>query len=359
MFSSNASLLTSDTNNKRDIYITNNTYYPENFISNQPSGIKIQDAVSKVEVTNELLGDDQELQIYKEFAGVKRIVVGSEFDLGSAAADWSTVVIEADEILSKAVVHFTGSTGKVVDHDLYVIQGGSTELLSCPDAANLVEVEVGCSNGVTFDIFPSTKTVDGVSVTVSIVTEDGFDYYKAAGVTGTGGAGINGCGQIAGALAGDTQACQQITGGGLSISAPSSVTFPSADISSVDTHSTAVFSAPVIIQDLRDTNVGFTGSVTMSDFISGTDKIPYTNLQLKTNALTSAATSLLSGVTAPNQVLSSFTGVGSTSDAMTIMMGSAIQRTPGQWQVTPELDLLINAYQPSGSYTSTMIFTAV
>jgi hypothetical protein len=118
--------------------------------------------------------------------------------------DWSGVTGSATD--SKAFMHYDDVScspnctiadvpgTQYSDYTLYIpIPEGrnSGSVRICPDATNLTEVTDDCANGETFTD-GETKLVGGNNVTVTKVTlsADSKSYWKATGVTGTGGVSL-------------------------------------------------------------------------------------------------------------------------------------------------------------------------
>lgn len=107
--------------------------------------------------------------------------------------DWSGVTGEVDVTTGKSVVNgLTAAAGTGSTHSLYIpIPSGSTStsFVLCPDATTIADVSTTCTNAVTFTE-GQTQTVGSDSVTASKVALGGLYYWKAAGVSGTGGVSI-------------------------------------------------------------------------------------------------------------------------------------------------------------------------
>ncbi|KXK26444.1 MAG: hypothetical protein TR69_WS6001000447 [candidate division WS6 bacterium OLB20] len=104
--------------------------------------------------------------------------------------DWSSISAGISISQGKSFAHnVTTAPGTGSSYSLYIpIPGGtsSSSVVICPDATNLTEVTTDCSNGVTF-MDGQTQSVSGDSVTVTKISYQGNEYWRAEGVTGTGG----------------------------------------------------------------------------------------------------------------------------------------------------------------------------
>ncbi len=111
----------------------------------------------------------------------------------TADLNWNGVSGEVDISTGKSVVTgLTSAPGTASTHTLYIpIPSGtySTTVQICPDATDLSEVTVGCTNGEIFSN-NQTKSVGGDTVTVTKEYIDGDWYWLADGVSGTGGISI-------------------------------------------------------------------------------------------------------------------------------------------------------------------------
>jgi len=105
----------------------------------------------------------------------------------------SAVDSNADRSQGKSYVHLTSSISEVQQKNLYIPRENNTgQAHICPGATSLSETFLGCSNGFNIS---TGETVNGV--TLSEVTlggglySSGDKYYKASGVTGTGGVEVS------------------------------------------------------------------------------------------------------------------------------------------------------------------------
>ncbi len=134
---------------------------------------------------NGLVGDDELVRVTKDADGT---VISDVLTDMIQDHDWDIVLGDNDLASGKAVITGLGTApGTAGVHTLYVpFVSGDTQLVICPDAANLSEVTDNCTNQVIFSE-GETKTVGSDSVSVSKVTINSQVYWAAAGVSGTGG----------------------------------------------------------------------------------------------------------------------------------------------------------------------------
>ncbi len=142
----------------------------------------------------------------------------------------------------------------------------------------------------------------------------------------------------------------------LTVSAPSTASFPSltTDVS-IQTHDIN-FSSALQVQDGRNGTLGFSVDITTTNFIDGAKSIAYGNMDFKTGTASSPIGSSLTGITAPTQVYTAFSGGGATSTAISVLTSDTTQKH-GVWEVTPNLQLRVPAYVSPGSYNATLTIT--
>jgi len=140
-----------------------------------------------------------------------------------------------------------------------------------------------------------------------------------------------------------------VTGGILSISNPTSVTFTSVTVQATAQQTTANMSA-ITVTDSRGSNAGWSATTTVGNFSDGLHTILVTNLSITPGSLTIVSGSG-TGVSAGTN--HTFT---SSSDAATLMNAS-VGNGNGEYQVSPTLNLTIPVGSYSGNYNTTMTIT--
>lgn len=103
--------------------------------------------------------------------------------------DWSSIEGDASSTENKAYISNVGtSDGTASTFTMYVPKGSGSKIRICPEATSLSAVTIHCPNSTTFDgPYPQTLSVGSESVAVSQVTIGSTAYWKAVGVSGTGG----------------------------------------------------------------------------------------------------------------------------------------------------------------------------
>ncbi len=108
----------------------------------------------------------------------------------SSSRSWTGVAADSNGTTGKAYIKDVEDvSGAAATHTLYIpipITSDGTDVIICPDAESLAEVTVSCSSGVRFQEDEEAE-VGGVDVTVTKITIDSQEYWKAEGVGGTGG----------------------------------------------------------------------------------------------------------------------------------------------------------------------------
>lgn len=103
--------------------------------------------------------------------------------------DWSGLTADTDLDSGIAVIDVSGvELGTNSPHTLYIPSNGQSAVRICPQAASIEQVSRDCDGGVDFSgPFPQTESVESDTVTVSIVIINELEFFKATGLTGTGG----------------------------------------------------------------------------------------------------------------------------------------------------------------------------
>jgi uncharacterized delta-60 repeat protein len=106
-------------------------------------------------------------------------------DFSNGDVDFSGVTAGSDAASGKAFLSGLNNTAipeLSPTHTLYIPKlVGQTSVHICPDATQMSEVFMGCSNGYTLNY--------GTASNLSIVNISGQDYWRVTGLTGTGGLG--------------------------------------------------------------------------------------------------------------------------------------------------------------------------
>lgn len=107
--------------------------------------------------------------------------------------NWSGLTADTDLDLGIAVIDVSDvELGTDSPHTLYIPSNGQSAVRICPQASSIEQVSRDCDGGVDFSgPFPQTKSVGSDSVTVSIVVINELEFFKATGLTGTGGLSFN------------------------------------------------------------------------------------------------------------------------------------------------------------------------
>ena len=104
--------------------------------------------------------------------------------------NWSSVTADIDLTYGKSVIaNLTTAPGAASTHSLYIpIPHGvsSSQVVICPTATTISAVPAACSGAVTF-VEGQTQAVGSDTVTVTKVIINAREYWKATGVSGTGG----------------------------------------------------------------------------------------------------------------------------------------------------------------------------
>jgi uncharacterized delta-60 repeat protein len=106
-------------------------------------------------------------------------------DFSNGDVDFAGVTAGSDSASGKAFLSGLNDTAipeLSSTHSLYIPKHvGQTSVHICPDATQMSEVFMGCSNGYTLNY--------GTASNLSIVNIDSQDYWRVTGLTGTGGLG--------------------------------------------------------------------------------------------------------------------------------------------------------------------------
>lgn len=159
--------------------------YTGHRITAESSGISLVMAADPVKPAFMVrLGGEQEVRIKSGGLTIADVPV----DFG-ADRDWSEVTASVDAQLQSSVLDIAGAnTGVIGTHSLYIPVGTGNAVRICPAAAALPEVTSACPGGVNITgSFPQTRTVGSDTVEISAVSIGGTAYFKAAGLSGSGG----------------------------------------------------------------------------------------------------------------------------------------------------------------------------
>lgn len=164
----------------------------ENFINNLPDNLIAVDMVNDQSIN--IVGPTGE----GSFGAAESIrlttsggLVLSDIDVDlNLDRDWTSVSGTSELNNGRSfVTGLTGAPGAAASHILYIPippSLSSQYVTICPNATVIADVTHSCSSGVVFTNGES-KNVGGADVTVTLTSINGINYWKAAGVTGTGG----------------------------------------------------------------------------------------------------------------------------------------------------------------------------
>lgn len=156
-----------------------------------PAGTRIYNLTSSADVTTE----DTTISLVHNYInpsdpGADNIAsrlyfgeyVAADFDVNMTSdRNWDDVnVTSLVDSSTTLVVNLnpTGAPGISATHSLYTVkQAGQTTVHVCPDATQIEEITLDCTNG--YDLTEADSQL-------STVTIDGIDYWKVTGLTGTG-----------------------------------------------------------------------------------------------------------------------------------------------------------------------------
>lgn len=123
----------------------------------------------------------------KDQGGV--FIADVEVDL-TESRNWINVTGQSDPESGRSVISgLSTASGASSTHTLYVPipnNSNATDVVICPHAVVINDAITNCNGGVWFKE-NETRLVDGSSVSVTLMTSNSRRYWKATGLTGTGG----------------------------------------------------------------------------------------------------------------------------------------------------------------------------
>jgi hypothetical protein len=153
-----------------------------------------------------------------------------------------------------------------------------------------------------------------------------------------------------------------INPGDICIGSTGAFNFGQYTVSSIAQTVNGTFSSPFWVEDLRGSNSGYYTTVQMSGVLQGpgASTIPATNISMRTTAVGNAGITTMAGSPNTNVVvnagMSAFQTLNTPRRLIERVSGANFGLI-GQYGVTPQMQLVIPAYQAVGSYTGTLVYT--
>lgn len=158
-------------------------------ITRIPPRMKVKDIYADVDAgtgSGAIAGPGREIRLMTQ-ADV--VVADITVDLTDSRS-WEGTTAFSDVEAGKGGTHgLVGLSGNASSYTLYIPmpeKSLGTHVRLCPNAQTAEEVDYKCAGGVDF-VHGETRSVNGADVTVTSVLVNGARYWKAVGVTGTGG----------------------------------------------------------------------------------------------------------------------------------------------------------------------------
>jgi len=122
------------------------------------------------------------------------------------------------------------------------------------------------------------------------------------------------------------------------------------------------FSSPFWVDDLKGSNSGYYTTVQMSGVLQGpgSSTIPATNVSMKTTAIGNAAITTMAWSSNANVVVNAGMAAYQTLNTprrLIERVNGANFGLIGKYGVTPQMQLIIPAYQAVGAYTGSLVYT--
>lgn len=177
--------------------------------------------------------------------------------------------------------------------------------------------------------------------------------YVSAG-TGCLGTGTN--------CSTNTTVTVTINPGDICIGSTGAFNFGQYTISSASQTVNGTFSSPFWVDDLKWSNSWYYTTVQMSGVLQGpgSSTIPAANVSMKTSAVGSAAITTMAWSSNANVVVNAGMAAYQTLNTprrLIERVNGANFGLIGKYGVTPQMQLVIPAYQAVGSYTGTLVYT--
>jgi len=153
-----------------------------------------------------------------------------------------------------------------------------------------------------------------------------------------------------------------INPGDICIGSTGAFNFGQYTISSISQTVNGTFSSPFWVDDLKGSNSGYYTTVQMSGVLQGpgSSTIAATNVSMKTTAIGNAGITTMAGSPNTNVVvnagMSAFQTLNTPRRLIERVNGANFGLI-GQYGVTPQMQLIIPAYQAVGAYTGTLVYT--
>ena len=143
--------------------------------------------------------------------------------------------------------------------------------------------------------------------------------------------------------------------GDLCIGSTGDFNFGAYTVSSSSQTISGTFSSPFFVDDLRGSNSGYYTTVQMSGNLlwSWSNSIAATNVSMRTSAVGNAGITTMAGSANTNVIVNAGMSAYQTLNTPRRL----IERVNGQYGVTPQMQLIIPAYQAVGSYSGTLVYT--
>lgn len=122
------------------------------------------------------------------------------------------------------------------------------------------------------------------------------------------------------------------------------------------------FSSPFYVEDLKGSNSGYYTTVQMSGALqgSGSSTIPAANVSMRTSAVGNAGITTIGWSSNTNVVVNAGMAAYQTLNTprrLIERVNGANFGLIGQYGVTPQMQLIIPAYQAVGAYSGTLVYT--
>jgi hypothetical protein len=153
-----------------------------------------------------------------------------------------------------------------------------------------------------------------------------------------------------------------INPGDICIGSTGAFNFGQYTVSSIAQTVNGTFSSPFWVDDLRGSNSGYYTTVQMSGVLQGpgASTISATNISMRTTAVGNGGITTMAGSPNTNVVVNAGMSAFQTLNTprrLIERVNWANFGLIGQYGVTPQMQLVIPAYQAVGSYTGTLVYT--
>ncbi len=153
-----------------------------------------------------------------------------------------------------------------------------------------------------------------------------------------------------------------INPGDICIGSTGAFNFGAYTVSTSSQTVSGTFSSPFYVEDLKWSNSGYYTTVQMSGNLlgSGSNSIPAANVSMRTSAVGNAGITTMGWSSNTNVVVNAGMAAYQTLNTprrLIERVNGANFGLVGQYGVTPEMQLLIPAYQAVGAYSGTLVYT--